>query len=100
MEVQFSKSDNPAKKYKVVVERGDEKKTIHFGDSSLKDYTLYNALEREERKRLYMARHKVRENWSDPMSAGFWSRWILWNKPTVSASLADAAKRFGFTYST
>ena len=100
MNVQFSKSDNPEKKYMVVVERGNEKKTIHFGDASLKDYTLYNPLEREERKRLYMARHKIRENWSDPMTAGFWSRWILWNKPTVAASKADVAKRFGITYST
>ena len=99
MYVAFSRSTDPAKKYMVVVEKAGQKKTIHFGDISLKDYTLYGPLEREERKRLYMARHRVRENWNDPFSAGFWSRWILWNKPSVSASLADAAKRFGFTYS-
>ena len=98
MIVEFSRSDNPAKKFKVVVERGDEKKTIHFGDSNLKDYTLYIPLEREERKRLYMARHKIRENWNDPMSAGFWSRWILWNKPSIAASKADVAKRFGVEF--
>lgn len=97
MKVEFSRSDNPDKKYKVVVERGDEKKTIHFGDSHLKDYTLYGPLEREERKRLYMARHRVRENWSDPMSAGFWSKHILWgDTPSITKNLAITAKKFGF----
>ena len=98
MYVILSKSTQPGKKFQVSVEKGDQKRTIHFGDSKLKDYTLHNPLEREERKRLYLLRHKARENWNDPFSAGFWSRWILWNKPTVRASLADAAKRFGFSY--
>lgn len=93
--VALKRSDRPEKKYMVVLE-GDagRSKTIHFGDSSLKDYTLHNPLEREERKRLYLARHKATENWNDPESAGFWSRWILWNKPTVAASLRDVRSRF------
>ena len=72
-------------------------KTIYFGDSSLKDYTTHSPLEREERKRLYIARHRVREDWTDPFTAGFWSRWILWNKPTVKASFEDVMRRFHLT---
>ena len=97
MKVSLSPSSEPGKKYTVVVESKDQKKTIHFGDSSLKDYTLYSPLEREQRKKLYIARHRIRENWNDPFSAGFWSKHILWNKPTVSASFADTKRRFGFT---
>jgi hypothetical protein len=37
----------------------------------------------------------MHENWKDPTSAGALSRWILWNKPTFKASLADYKRRFG-----
>ena len=44
----------------------------------------------------YIARHRVRENWnkSGIHTAGFWSRWILWNKPTLQESINDVEKRF------
>ena len=94
--VSFQRSDNPDKKYKVQVEISlGHIHTIHFGDAHLKDYTLYPATEREDHKRRYLARHHPTEHWSDPSTEGFWSRWILWNKPTVSASLADTRLRFG-----
>lgn len=35
------------------------------------------------------------ENWIDPMTAGALSRYILWNPPTLQASTADYARRFG-----
>ena len=34
------------------------------------------------------------ENWNDPTTAGFFSRWITWNKPTLTESLKDTNKRF------
>ena len=88
-------SDKPGKKMMVVLE-GDagREKTIHFGDKSLPDYTTHDPLVRDERKRLYLARHKANENWNDPESAGFWSRWVLWNKPTKEASIRDVKSRF------
>ena len=43
----------------------------------------------------YLKRHIVNEVWSDPFSAGALSRWILWNKPTLEASLRDYSRRFG-----
>ena len=46
------------------------------------------------RKRRYMSRHKKRENWNNYMSAGSLSRYILWNKPTLEASIKDYKKRF------
>ena len=27
-------------------------------------------------------------------TAGFWARWLLWNKPTIEVSYNDIKKRF------
>lgn len=93
--VSFGKSSDPDKKYVAVIESDDSKKTIHFGDSSMNDYTLFPASIREERKEAYLSRHKKNENWNDPTSAGFWSRHILWGDTTsVSKNLAITKKRY------
>ena len=88
--VYLSRSTKPDKKYMVQVGN----KTIHFGAKGMSDYTLHKDAERRKR---YVARHKARENWSKSgmKSAGFWSLWILWNKPSLSASIADTQRRFG-----
>ena len=69
-------------------------KTVHFGAEGYSDYTKHKDKERMQR---YSARHKARENWakSGIETAGFWSKWILWNKPSLSASIKDVEKRFG-----
>ena len=93
----FSRSDKPEKKYMVSLKTSaGGSKTIHFGDSSLKDFTTHNPLEREERKRLYLARHRKTENWNDPETAGFWSRHVLWgDTPSIKTNLARTKSRFG-----
>ena len=89
------KSDKPEKKYyaEFETESGRTKRT-YFGAAGMKDYTRHSPAEREQRKRNYLTRHKATEDWSDPTSAGALSRWILWNKSTVSASLKDYKRRF------
>ena len=66
---------------------------IHFGDSRYEDFTSHKD---EKRKSNYLSRHAKRENWtkSGINTAGFWSRWILWNKPTLHKSIEDIEKRF------
>jgi hypothetical protein len=66
-------------------------KKIKFGAFGMSDYTIHKDI---KRKTLYETRHIVRENWNDPGTAGFWSKWILWNKPTVDASLKETIQRF------
>jgi hypothetical protein len=56
------------------------------------DYTQNKDATRKER---YLERHRRNENWSDYKSAGALSWWILWNKPSLRASLADYKRRFG-----
>ena len=67
-------------------------KTIHFGAKGFEDYTTHQD---ESRKRNYLARHK-NENWnlSGIGTAGFWARWLLWNKPTIKESINDIKRRF------
>jgi hypothetical protein len=74
-------STKPDKKYTAVI---DDKKSIHFGQSGASDYTKHKD---DERKQRYINRHKKNENWSDPNTAGFYSRWILWEKPTLNEAI-------------
>jgi hypothetical protein len=73
-----------------------DNKTIHFGSSAHADYTLHPKAIRDERKNSYINRHQSRENWgrSGIKTAGFWSRWLLWNKSTISTSVKDIEQRF------
>jgi len=80
-------SDRADKKY--VVYNGYKK--IYFGAAGYEDYTIHQD---PFRRRNYNARHKVREHWDDPSTAGFWSKWILWNKPTIEDSIIDTEDRF------
>jgi L-rhamnose mutarotase len=88
MDIFIAPSKNPTKKWTAFV--GD--KRIHFGASGYSDYTIHKDAERMHR---YLRRHSSRENWADINSAGFWSRWLLWNKPTLIGSANDIKKRFG-----
>ena len=65
-------------------------KTTHFGAAGMSDYTKHK---NETRKKRYMSRHRKRENWNNYMSAGSLSRYILWNKPTLKASVKDYEKK-------
>lgn len=68
-------------------------KTTHFGAAGYSDFTLHHD---DARKKRYLARHKSRETWADPTTAGSLSYFILWNKPTLKDSIADYKKRFKF----
>lgn len=89
--LEFKPSTRKGKKYMVKIENGDKVKTIHFGASGYEDFTQHKD---EDRKERYIHRHQTREDWFNPLTAGFWARWILWNKPTIDASLSDTVKRF------
>lgn len=90
----LSPSTNPDKKYMARFEVDGRERTTHFGARGMKDYTIHSKMNREARKKAYDARHQTSENWSDPTSAGALAKYILWNKPTISASLADYRRRF------
>ena len=92
--LRIARSTNPEKKMMAVFEVDGRERTTHFGQAGAKDYTLHSKLDREARKKSYDARHRPTEDWSDPTSAGALSKYILWNKPSLSASIADYKQRF------
>ena len=90
MKVTISKSTRATKKYMAAIHDGP---TVHFGATGYQDFTQHGD---EERKASYLARHRTRENWTlqGVESAGFWARWILWNKTSLAASIADLNRRY------
>lgn len=81
----------------------DEIKSTDFGAKSYRDYTLMHqkkssyyepsSTERNKVKKLYQTRHKG-DNLEDPTSAGALSWYVLWNKPTLKASVLDYKTQF------
>lgn len=73
-------SDRPEKKYYVITNQG---KKVYFGQAGASDYTIHKDPERKQR---YIQRHKREEhlwNKSGINSPSFWSRFLLWEKPTI-----------------
>lgn len=91
MKAVITESDNINKKYKVVVTDGDKKKTIHFGQAGANDYTITGD---DEAKYRYIDRHKKREDWNNPFTAGFWSLHTLWSDKTIKSSLNKIKKNY------
>jgi len=92
----LEKSPKADKKYRVTTPSG---KKIDFGAFSYSDYTLHKDSDRQAR---YISRHEARENWTESglETAGFWSRWILWNLPDLMESVRDTERRFGIKIDT
>jgi hypothetical protein len=89
--ISIKPSDRPNKKYMAMFEDKHEFRIVYFGASGYTDYTTNHD---DEKKRLYLLRHRKNENWNNPMTSGALSRWILWNKPTLNDSISDFKKRF------
>ena len=94
MQITVQKSTRAGKKYMARV--GD--KTVHFGATGYQDFTSSNftTSKDEKRRASYLARHRANEDWTmgGVDTAGFWARWLLWNKATITASIRDINQRF------
>ena len=86
--VQFYIANDGKHKYVAVF---DSHKKVPFGALGYEDFTQHGDA---YRKKLYLNRHRKRENWNDPRTPGALSRWILWNKPTIEASIKHYIKKF------
>lgn len=93
--VVFEYSDRKDKRYVVTIvdQESGKAKTVHFGSPDHENYTIHKD---HSRKVNYLKRHAPREDWTVQgiFSAGFWSRWMLWNKESIAESMADIEKRF------
>jgi hypothetical protein len=90
MIVKLSKSPIVTKKWRVT---GPDW-TVNFGAKGYMDYTMHHDPERKSR---YIIRHQRRENWKDPKTAGFWSRWLLWEAPNMQQAKRIIKQKFNIT---
>lgn len=83
--LQIKKSNRKNKKYVVL----GLDKPVHFGGAGYSDYTKHHDI---QRKRNYLSRTRSQPH-KNIRSASFWSKNILWNKPTIKSSIKDIAKK-------
>lgn len=100
--ITLTKSPKKEKKYRVTFKsKGTPlsngvplSKHVDFGQKGYSDYTIHKDRARMKR---YIDRHsRMGENWSvvkGKYSAGFWSRWLLWSKPSLKAAISSVSKR-------
>ena len=87
--VSIKKAKVSGKKYTATFERGGRKKVIHFGAAGASDFTKHKDRERRNR---YIFRHN-KDLKGDPARAGYLSMFVLWNKPSLTSSIADYRRR-------
>ena len=95
MKVSLRKSPKPTKKYRVTFPDG---KFVDFGGRGYSDYTIHKDPERMKR---YLTRHGgMGETWTKNgiRTAGFWSRWLLWSKPSMTEAKRLLSSRFYLTF--
>ena len=91
--LQIKKANDDKHKFIAVLEDGSKTHNIAFGARGYNDFTKTKD---ETAKSSYIARHKVREDWSKSgiLTSGFWARLVLWNKPTIEESVKYTVKKF------
>jgi hypothetical protein len=85
---------SPPHKWRAVFPDG---KKVNFGLRGYSDYTIHKDHARMLR---YLTRHVKRENWSPSgrFKAGFWSRWLLWSKPSLNGAARQTERVLGGKY--
>jgi hypothetical protein len=91
----LTKNHNRNEKHKFSVtyinDETNKENEIKFGHKDYSDMTLHGDV---NRRRLYDLRHKSNENWGDLTTRGAWSKWILWNQPSIAQSIRNMENRF------
>ena len=86
------KSDDPKKKLQALFLLDNGRlKIVRFGATGYSDYIQSHD---RQKKKDYIARHGAREDFNNPLTPAACSRWLLWNKPTLQASIRDFKNRF------
>ena len=86
------KSKKEGKKWDAIfLKDNDKEKTVSFGQKGADDFIKTNDV---PQRRRYRNRHKKDLETNDPTRAGYLAYFLLWNKPTLEASIKDYKKRF------
>lgn len=99
----LTKSPNKSKKLRVYLQHGGYMKIIDFGANGYNDFITYykeDPANARKKREAYISRHSVNQEWG-PLgldTAGFWARWILWEKPTLADAIKNVERKFGLVY--
>lgn len=96
MKVSITKSTRDDKRYQATfTDDSGKKSTTHFGYANgNKTGSTFIDHKNEDKKKAWTARHKVRGDFNNYKSASSLAKNILWNKPTLTASINDYKKKF------
>ena len=78
------------KKLVAIFDNDGRQKKIPFGAYNSETFSEGAS---NEKRLAYIARHKVNEDWST-INAGSLSRYVLWEKPSISAGVAFFKKKY------
>lgn len=84
----LSKADDDKHKYKIIT---PDDKVLLFGAAGYEDYTIHKD---KARRKKYITRHTKNENWQDVNTRAMWSRYLLWEKPTIEQAIKYIQKKF------
>jgi len=88
----IKRSHKKEKKWDAIFDKDGKEIVVPFGQKGYSDYTIHK---NKTRKQRYLKRHSgMGEHWNRPATPGALSKWVLWNKPTFKASVADFKQRF------
>ena len=90
--VSIKRSTKSGKKLMAAFLTNGRQKVIHFGAAGMSDFTKNKD---PRRKSFYVRRHSKDLGTGNPSRAGFLSMFVLWNKPSLQASIADYKRRLG-----
>ena len=89
--ISIKKSKKAGKKFTATFETvSGKKRQIHFGFLGMSDFTKHRDKLRRGR---YIKRHLKDLRTGDPTRAGYLSMFILWNKPSLKASISNYKSR-------
>lgn len=111
MDVVITRSPNRLKKFRATIWNGNGTRStsVDFGQAGASDYTLHKDFDRMVR---YVMRHShpddfiglrniervnsTKERWGVDgiRTAGFWSRWLLWSKPSLRGAVRNIHSKF------
>ena len=91
------KATDKKHEYFIITSNGNK---IRFGSATNRYYTIYHQEFgkdlADKKKKAYIAHHsKLNEKWGDNGidTAGWWSRWLLWEYPTIDEAYHHIEKR-------
>jgi curved DNA-binding protein CbpA len=94
--VSIKRSTKSGKKLMATFDTNGRKKVVHFGAAGARDFTILSKAGNKNAQKVknhYVFRHNKDLGTGDPSRAGFLSMFVLWNKPSLQASIADYRRR-------